>query len=110
MAYPKMNEIRPGMWSFRVSLGTDPVTGRRIQQRVTTLGTHADAVRRYQEIEADKLARSHPSSAITNSSGSPLCMKLVVTFGGWTMCYEPTATRGTYTLTTKATKLSTTIG
>lgn len=60
-----MNEIRPGVWSFRVSLGTDPVTGRRIQQRVTTVGTRADAVRRYREIEADKLARSHPSSAIT---------------------------------------------
>ena len=47
--------------------------------------------------------------AITNSSGSPLCTKFVVTFGDWTMCHEPTATRGTYTLTTKATTLTTSV-
>ena len=67
MTIPKMREIRPGVWSFRVSLGTDPITGRRIQQRVTLSGTRTDAVRRYREIEADKLARNHPSSAITVS-------------------------------------------
>ena len=65
MANPKIRETQPGVWSFRVSLGTDPVTGRRIQQRVTVIGTRADALRRFREIEADKLARSHPSSAIT---------------------------------------------
>lgn len=60
-----MKETRPGVWAFRVSLGTDPMTGHRIQQRVTVLGSRSDAVRRFQEIEADKLARAHPSSAIT---------------------------------------------
>jgi len=50
---------------------------------------------------------STSTPAITNSSGSPLCTKFVMTLGGWTMCYEPTATRGMYTLTTKATTLTT---
>jgi integrase len=67
MTSPKIKEIRPGVWGFRVSCGTDPVTGRRIQQRVTVVGVRADAVRRLREIEAETLARNHPSSAITLS-------------------------------------------
>ena len=65
MNSPSVKEVRPGVFVFRMSLGTDPVTGRRLQQRITVHGKKSDAVRRLKELEAEKLSRDHPSSAIT---------------------------------------------
>ena len=65
MNSPSVKEVRPGVFVFRMSLGTDPVTGRRIQERITVYGKKSDAVRRLKELEAEKVSWSHPSSAIT---------------------------------------------
>ena len=65
MTSPSIKEVRPGVYVFRISQGTDPVTGRRLQQRITVHGKKSDAVRRLKELEAEKLSWDHPSSAIT---------------------------------------------
>lgn len=51
-----MRQRQPGRWEVRVSVGTDPVSGRSIYRSVTVAGELVDARRRGEELAAQAAA------------------------------------------------------
>lgn len=51
-----MRRRAPGRWEVRVSVGTDPVSGRSISRSTTVHGELADAHRRRDELAAQAAA------------------------------------------------------
>ena len=51
-----MRQRQPGRWEVRVSVGTDPVSGRSVSRSVTVVEALADARRRQEELAAQAAA------------------------------------------------------
>ena len=62
---PRIHEVSPGVWTFRLSEGTDVLTGKRRQRRHRVTGSREDAERQLRDLQLRKAYRSSPTSSIT---------------------------------------------
>jgi len=64
---PKIRQVSPGVWGFRFTYGTDPLTGKRITSRIRVPGSIEDARQKLRELQHRKNLRQHPVPSITLS-------------------------------------------